>query len=265
MNEVNAQTTLHALKRAVDLDANGRFTEALLCYQEGVHLTDDIIKAGKNDVTESAMRPLRAKKETYVSRIDKLKTTIAQAKERGYYSESFIIEDGSIGYSYESLFGRFLDDEIRIIVIEDPYIRNFVQCQNFLRLCELFIRKCLSLQRVVLITSKAESGEGCQGDWFRHIRNELNKRRIILTIKYSFVFEGPKIRFSNGWIIKICRGLDIYKSLDDRLSLGAYDYDLRPCYEAQLDIFYTKNFTPLRNLYREHVFLNYVTLIFAML
>jgi hypothetical protein len=46
---------------------------------------------------------------------------------------------------------------------------------------------------------------------------------------------------SNGWIIKIGRGLDYFKAPESKFSLGFFDMDLRPCYETTVDVFHVKN------------------------
>lgn len=45
----------------------------------------------------------------------------------------------------------------------------------------------------------------------------------------------------NGWIVKIGRGLDYFKPTDSKFSIGAMDYDLRPCHETTVDIFHGKD------------------------
>lgn len=46
---------------------------------------------------------------------------------------------------------------------------------------------------------------------------------------------------SNGWIIKIGRGLDYFKKAAGRFSLGIFDYNLRQCHETTIDVFHQNN------------------------
>ena len=48
-------------------------------------------------------------------------------------------------------------------------------------------------------------------------------------------------RFNNGWIVKIGRGLDIYKATDSKFSIGYCDFDLRKCHATTVDIFHSKH------------------------
>ena len=41
-----------------------------------------------------------------------------------------------------------------------------------------------------------------------------------------------EVRFSNGWIVKIGRGLDIYQKPESWVSLEASDFSLRRCDSA---------------------------------
>jgi len=55
----------------------------------------------------------------------------------------------------------------------------------------------------------------------------------IFTIDFS--------RISNGWVIKIGRGLDYFKPPDSKFSIGNFEMDLRKCHETVVDIFHSKN------------------------
>ena len=46
------------------------------------------------------------------------------------------------------------------------------------------------------------------------------------------------LRLNTGWVIKIGRGLDLYKAPRSRISLGQFDLDLRKCHETTVDIFH---------------------------
>lgn len=48
----------------------------------------------------------------------------------GKYHEQIRIENNSTGHSYEKLFGRFLDESLTGVVVEDPYIRSAHQVQT---------------------------------------------------------------------------------------------------------------------------------------
>lgn len=47
-------------------------------------------------------------------------------------------------------------------------------------------------------------------------------------------------RFDTGWVVKIGRGLDIYKAAESKFSIGFCDFDLRPCHQTTVDIFNRK-------------------------
>ena len=41
------------------------------------------------------------------------------------------IAEGSTGHSYKSLFGKYLDETIQEVSIEEPYIREHYQVKHF--------------------------------------------------------------------------------------------------------------------------------------
>ncbi|XP_059046752.1 MIT domain-containing protein 1-like [Achroia grisella] len=229
---------INIIKRGVELDTKKRYTEALVCYQEGLQILVDKIKS-END--ESIRTYLRKKVEEYMNRAEKIKKLVLQQKEAGQFHEQVNIENNSTGHSYKTLFGRFLDEEVQYVVVEDPYIRSYHQCQNFLRLCELMVRSCTNLRHIELLTSKDGKSENDQRQWFSYLVNDLLKYRVNLIVKYSETLHDRQITLSSGWIIKIGRGLDFYKASENKFCLGMYDMDLRQCHETTVDIVHSKN------------------------
>jgi len=136
------------------------------------------------------------------------------------------------------LFGRFLDDEVTVIEVDDPYIRSHHQVVNFLRCCELFVKKCSRLQEIKLKTSYDEHNKNEQENKFKELGNSLMKRKITLKVEYSSTLHDREIRLNSGWIIKIGRGLDIFRAPEGKIVLGYFDLDLRPCLETTVDIFF---------------------------
>ncbi|VVD02321.1 unnamed protein product, partial [Leptidea sinapis] len=193
MNIENAAVNI--LKRGVDLDMKKRYTEALVCYQEGLQILVDKIR-GESE--ESAKSYLRKKVEEYMNRAETIKKLVIQQKETGQFHEQIHIENNSMGHSYKTLFGRFLDSDVKFVIVEDPYIRSFHQasiilCQNFLRLCELLTKSCCNLGHVELLTYKDNKTERDQEQWFRNLASDLQKYSIQLVVKYSETLHDRQI------------------------------------------------------------------------
>jgi len=108
------------LLRGVELDNKQRYTEALICYQEGLQLLVDMLK-NLSDTQKKTY--IRGKIEEYMGRAETLKKHVEKQKALGNYREQIVIADGSKGHSYESVFGRFLEEDVYAIEVEDPYIR----------------------------------------------------------------------------------------------------------------------------------------------
>lgn len=116
---------------------------------------------------------------------------------------------------------------------------QILQINNFLQLCELFVSRCEHLRIIHLKTSQ-DPGQHQQVENLQHINNSLAKRGITLDISYSDSLHDREIRISNGWIIKIGRGLDYFKRTE-KLSLGTHNLNLRACQSTTVDIFHSKN------------------------
>ncbi len=70
---------------------------------------------------------------------------------------SLHIAAGSTGHSYETVFERCLDGNVHFVHVQDPYIRARHQIHNFVRFCELLVKKCKKLQTINLLTTSGES------------------------------------------------------------------------------------------------------------
>ncbi|KAK6626099.1 hypothetical protein RUM43_006403 [Polyplax serrata] len=227
------------LTRAVSLDKSNRFTEAMICYQEGLQLLVDSVKSMETGAKKEA---LKQKIEEYMRRAEFIKRHIEKEKDLGKYHEQISIENNSTGHSYNSVVGRFLDSEMTTVRVEDPYIRNYNQCRNFLQFCELLVKKCPNLKQINLVTGSDARNVDDQKSWLNSLKHSLeNDHKIKLLIEYSATLHDREITLGNGWVIKIGRGLDYFKPADSKFAIGAIDYDLRHCHETTVDIFHSKN------------------------
>ncbi len=153
-----------------------------------------------------------------------------EPKERHYR-----IHYGATGHSYETIFGDYLPGAEEIEV-EDAYIRQHHQIVNFLRFCETAVR--LGTPRKITLTTKFdnqdEEDEAMVKLWT--IADSLKPFDVELVIRKNSNLHDREVRLSNGWIIKIGRGFDIYQRPDDWLHIGSNDLGLRQCLETSVDI-----------------------------
>ncbi|XP_059820458.1 MIT domain-containing protein 1 isoform X3 [Hypanus sabinus] len=226
------------LKRAVELDNDSRLQDALICYQEGIHLLMEVLKATKDEAKKGHYR----KKITdYMDRAEKIKGQLNYLKEKGKYHEQIKIPEDATGFSYEKLFKPYLDSFVTEVWVEDPYIRHVHQLYNFLRFCEMLIKGPCSVKTIHLLTSLDDGNNSQQTNGLEEIKQSLESYKIMLEIKYSSSIHDREIRFNNGWMIKIGRGLDYFKKTKGRFSIGYCDFDLRHCHETTVDIFHIKH------------------------
>ncbi|XP_074651734.1 MIT domain-containing protein 1-like [Tubulanus polymorphus] len=232
------------LHRAVEMDQKERFTEAVFCYSEGIKLLLDVVKATTD---EKKKQHLRKNIASYMDRAETIKKSVEKLKESGKYHEQIKIESNSVGHSYEKIFGSYMDEALTTVEIEDPYIRNVHQIYNLLRFCELLVKhnqdKRGNVKMIRLLTGlESDTGQvDSQKNKLFQIKSSLQKFNINLTIEFSPTLHDREIRFNNGWIIKIGRGLDIYKPTETKFSIGSCDFSLRHCHETTIDIFHRKH------------------------
>lgn len=73
--------------------------------------------------------------------------------------QTLAIKEGNSGYSYAVVFDKCLDGNITWVEVDDPYIRARHQLHNFVRFCELLVKKCRKLARIHLTTTSSTPGE----------------------------------------------------------------------------------------------------------
>ncbi|NWS66285.1 MITD1 protein, partial [Crotophaga sulcirostris] len=220
------------VKRAVELDVASRFQESLVCYQEGIDLLLQVVKATKDE----------AKKHRYRQKISEWLTWELYPDlflSDGKYHKQIRIEENATGFGYEKLFQEYLTEIVSEVWVEDPYIRHLY---NFLRFCEMLVKGPCKVKTIHLLTSYDEgSGKSQQISGLEEIQQSLRNYGVTLDIAFSSSIHDREIRFNNGWMIKIGRGLDYFKKPQGRFSIGYCDFDLRPCHETTVDVFHTKH------------------------
>ncbi|NXG67127.1 MITD1 protein, partial [Hemiprocne comata] len=220
-----------------ELDLASRFQESLVCYQEGIDLLLQVVKATKDE----------PKKHRYRQKISEVILF-----SDGKYHKQIRIEENATGFGYEKLFQEYLTEIVSEVWVEDPYIRHvhqaiinsitFLQLYNFLRFCEMLIKGPCKVKTIHLLTSYDEgSGRSQQISSLEEIQQSLRNYGVTLNIAFSSSIHDREIRFNNGWMIKIGRGLDYFKKPQGRFSIGYCDFDLRPCHETTVDVFHTKH------------------------
>uniref|UniRef100_A0A8V0YTC1 Microtubule interacting and trafficking domain containing 1 n=1 Tax=Gallus gallus TaxID=9031 RepID=A0A8V0YTC1_CHICK len=160
----------------------------------------------------------------------------------GKYHKQIKIEENATGFGYEKLFQEYLTEIVSEVWVEDPYIRNVHQLYNFLRFCEMLVKGPCKVRTIHLLTSYDEgNGRNQQTSGLEEIKQSLRNHGITLNVAFSSSIHDREIRFNNGWMIKIGRGLDYFKKPQGRFSIGYCDFDLRPCHETTVDVFHTKH------------------------
>lgn len=157
--------------------------------------------------------------------------------------QHYEIEENAMGFTYERIFRPYIDDATSI-VIEDPYIRLPHQVDNFSRFCALAIR--FGKVKAIKLVSGKPFGENTDDADSRleTLKRDLNGRGIEFIWSRDSALHDREIRFDNGWIVKIGRGLDIYIKPESWVSLEAADFSLRRCRQTKVDVYRKANAHP---------------------
>jgi len=152
------------------------------------------------------------------------------------------VQHGTTGNSFDTLFGNHILGGTHFY-LEDPYIRARHQIDNFIRFCELVIKRCNSMNskkqiKIDLLTSSdTPNSEEEQKRTFLQIKEDLLQYNIVFSFQFSSTLHDRSISIDNGVTIKLGRGLDIYQKSLNTYSIGTHDLDFRPCMDFNIDIF----------------------------
>ena len=164
--------------------------------------------------------------------------TQPETNEQEPEEQHFTIHYGATGYSYESIITPYLRGT-REVIVEDPYVRAIHQVQNFVRLCETFV-KYGGIKKVTLITSFDDNTPlADMQSRLDDLKQSLLEADIILDVQLNPNLHDREIRLDNGWVVKIGRGLDFYQKPNSYFEVGALDLNLRKCLETKVDIYKT--------------------------
>lgn len=117
-------SAVEILTKACEFDQAGRYLEAVKLYEDGIRKLLDICKS-ESDAAKKHHFQSRAK--DYITRAELLQGKLKTIYSKGEVIDRVLIANGSTGNSYKSLFGKYMDNEIKEILIEDTYIREHFQ------------------------------------------------------------------------------------------------------------------------------------------
>jgi ATP-dependent Lon protease len=149
---------------------------------------------------------------------------------------SYEIVDGAKGYGYEKIFGPYMVGA-ESIIIEDPYIKHRHQVDNLNRFCALAV-SLGSVKSILLKSGKAFGEDSDDADSrLETLKRDLAKNhQIKFDWTRSETLHDREVIFSNGWTVKVGRGLDLYHKPENWSSVGAVDFNLRSCRHTKVDV-----------------------------
>ncbi|GAM26586.1 hypothetical protein SAMD00019534_097610 [Acytostelium subglobosum LB1] len=147
---------------------------------------------------------------------------------------------GQTGCSYDTLFGKYLAGAT-VYSIEDPYIRVRHQIENFVRLCELIVKKSNNQGRPAQIKLTTSTESPAQEEEVKSslqtIKLSLMEHNILFDYGFSSTLHDRSIEVNNGIMIRLGRGLDYFQKANSNCCIGYHDMDFRPCMETIIEIY----------------------------
>ncbi|XP_017019392.1 MIT domain-containing protein 1 [Drosophila kikkawai] len=231
----NALKAKELLIRAVECDQNARILEAQTLYTEGI---SQLMQFVNGEPDEAKKKGFLTRIKEYMDRADAIKARVNGKLMLGEVVSHVSIDENDIGHDYDQLFGKFMDKNTVEILLEEPYMTQNYQYQNLVRFLELAVTNCPNLKYFRLVTKEYQDSKNPdqQRTNLGQIKADLERRNISVSIKYEDSLHDRKIYLSNGYIIKIGRGLHFYKASNPMYSIGLVNYKYRKCLQTDVDI-----------------------------
>lgn len=217
-------------------DVSGRKLEALKLYEDGCQ---ELLKIIKSETDVDRKKHFSAKLNDYLTQAEKLKELIQSWGSKGEIRDKIHIPENATNFGYDRIFGKYLTEDVEEILIDEPYVKDFYQIMNLVMFCELAVSKCRNLKCIKVTTNKDSNPNSEQNKHFSTLSESLSKHNVCLYIDLVDNLHDRQILLNNGFIIKIGRGLNYFKPLNNRASLGAFNYNFRECRETNVDVLYT--------------------------
>lgn len=169
---------------------------------------------------------------------EKLKKSVQSWGSRGEIRDKIHITDGATKFGYDRIFGKYFQEDVEEILVEEPYLKDHYQLCNLVMFCELAVSKCRNLKCIKVTTNRDQNPNSEQVSGLKSITDSVARHNVLLYIDFTTNLHDRQVLLSSGFIIKIGRGLNYFKPLPTKLSLGSYDFNFRECRETNVDIFY---------------------------
>lgn len=217
-------------------DIAGRKLESLKLYEDGC---GELLKMCKSESNAEKRLHFQKKLDEYLGQAEQIKKSILQWGSKGEIRDRIHIPEGATNFGYDRIFGKYLTAEVEEILVEEPYLKDFYQLCNLVMFCELAVSNCRNLKCIKVTTNMDSSSNAEQSKGLNSLSESLLKHsNICLYVDLVTSLHDRQVMLSNGFIIKIGRGLNYFKPLSSRISLGAYNFNFRECRETNIDIFF---------------------------
>lgn len=127
----------------------------------------------------------QAKIVEYMNRAEQVKDQVTRWKSRGEIRDKMHVVDGATGYSYGRVFGRYMTDDVKEILVEEPYVREHHQVCNLVIFSELAVTSCKNLKFIKLLTVREQKNNDEQGRAFQTLKDSLKKQGVEFFVEYS--------------------------------------------------------------------------------
>ncbi|XP_063701314.1 MIT domain-containing protein 1 [Culicoides brevitarsis] len=223
------------LTKAIELDVSGRRIEALKLYEEGI---GELLRVCKAETNEEKKKHFQSKIVEYMNRAEEVKKLVQKWNTKGEICDKIHVIDGASGFSYRRVFEKYMKDDVKEILIDEPYLKEHFQICNLVMFCELALSKCKNLRYIKVTTIKDVRPSSEQNNGFSSLTESLAKKSVTINFDFHENLHDRQVILSNGYIIKIGRGLHYFKPPANKYSIGAFDHNFRECRETNIDIFY---------------------------
>ena len=106
------------------------------------HFANQIKSFNSDETDPNKKLHFQKKIDEYMTRAEEIKKKISEQCVRGEIVDKIHIIANGTGFGYETIFGKYLNDSVKEVSLEEPYLREYYQVTSYN--CEFSIWKFLS-------------------------------------------------------------------------------------------------------------------------
>ncbi|XP_030378860.1 uncharacterized protein LOC115627352 [Scaptodrosophila lebanonensis] len=207
------------VEHGIVFEKDGLVLQARHYYQQGLNALLSMLTPAEHQFGNAGFFE---RVEQYGLRITQINNHIKDMVKGAKPVEVTRIPAQTYGYNYEIIFGQYLTDDTRELLIEEPVMEDICHFKNLRSFLELLVAKCRCLEFVELCTprNKDKKGADLQETALCQLKNDMGTVKRYFGFRFDNNIKEMRLIFDNGCVVRTeSNGLHQFERAQDKLEL----------------------------------------------